>query len=365
MAAVLDLAVDLLETVVTAATSAVDVCWWLVTEGLPLVLQVILDVFMFVWYVLSTVLQSVVLAVLVGWDRLSSAVLYGLPYMEDWWAWSVEAIPMAIHYIIAWTYSLYSGMWTVISTGLAGVWNIGVFLLGVVLPQVVAVVSYAIHFLWFLLTKGFSAVLWIIYTVFSACSLLLSRLTTLVFDLPWKSTGHFASDSDQVLHTMGDWGLRVVGLICTLLMGFCILVLLIVIASTVMYRLVPYLRTLWQFWYWLRHKMIHGTQHQRPQTQPLHHQHQDMHRHVPPAHQVLQRKPLTQPAPPPAGGSEAQRLQHELEQRRLCVVCLDEEKEMMLKPCNHLCVCGECVQRLNGMCPICRRMFQGYERVYT
>ena len=376
MAVVLDLATALLETIVTAATSTVDVCLWLVAVGLPLVMQLILDVFMSIWYVSSSVLQTVAMAVLLGWERLSSAFHYGLPYMEDWWAWSVEATPVAIHYIIAGAYSLYSGMWTLISTVFAGVWNTGVFLVGVVLPQAATVVSYTIHFLWFLLTKCFSGVLWITYTVISACSLLLSRLTTLVhgaahipldlFHLPWKATEHFASDSGQVLHAVGDWGSRVVVLVCSLVVGACILVFLVVTVSAVMY-IGPCLVTLQQCWYWLKQKVIHNTQHQRPQAQPLHHQHQDMHRHTPPAQPlspVLQRRPLTHPATP-AGGSEAQRLQHELEQRRLCVVCLDEEKEMMLKPCNHLCVCGECVQCLDGTCPVCRGAFQGYERVYT
>lgn len=52
---------------------------------------------------------------------------------------------------------------------------------------------------------------------------------------------------------------------------------------------------------------------------------------------------------------------------RLCVVCVEKEKAVMLRPCNHVCLCTECsknIRLLRGMCPICRENITKTERVY-
>jgi hypothetical protein len=43
-------------------------------------------------------------------------------------------------------------------------------------------------------------------------------------------------------------------------------------------------------------------------------------------------------------------------ERRLCVVCQDRERAVMLQPCNHVCVCAECAAELPAprLCPVCR-----------
>lgn len=46
---------------------------------------------------------------------------------------------------------------------------------------------------------------------------------------------------------------------------------------------------------------------------------------------------------------------------KLCVICQDREKCIMILPCRHLCVCTDCCQPLlrhNNSCPICRRPCQ-------
>lgn len=44
---------------------------------------------------------------------------------------------------------------------------------------------------------------------------------------------------------------------------------------------------------------------------------------------------------------------------KLCVICQDNEKCIMILPCRHLCICQDCQEPLrrrgNNMCPICRR----------
>ena len=40
-----------------------------------------------------------------------------------------------------------------------------------------------------------------------------------------------------------------------------------------------------------------------------------------------------------------------------CVVCLDKEKTILLRPCNHLCICESCMGAVQT-CPLCRQNIQ-------
>jgi hypothetical protein len=42
---------------------------------------------------------------------------------------------------------------------------------------------------------------------------------------------------------------------------------------------------------------------------------------------------------------------------RTCVVCLEREREVVLHPCRHYCLCIECSDRLR-QCPMCRRRIE-------
>ena len=56
----------------------------------------------------------------------------------------------------------------------------------------------------------------------------------------------------------------------------------------------------------------------------------------------------------------------ELSQERdkfLCVVCQDLKREVILKPCNHYCLCHECSRALRE-CPICKRRVRNTEIIY-
>ncbi len=37
-----------------------------------------------------------------------------------------------------------------------------------------------------------------------------------------------------------------------------------------------------------------------------------------------------------------------------CVVCYENEVCIMIKPCNHLCICVRCSKKMNTICPMCR-----------
>jgi len=57
------------------------------------------------------------------------------------------------------------------------------------------------------------------------------------------------------------------------------------------------------------------------------------------------------------------RSQEKLQQRRsflvsernLCVICQDAQKTILLRPCNHLCLCGNCASNVTAVrrCPLC------------
>lgn len=44
---------------------------------------------------------------------------------------------------------------------------------------------------------------------------------------------------------------------------------------------------------------------------------------------------------------------------KLCVVCLERERDVMLLPCNHAVLCGKCkpavLAKLGNTCPLCRQ----------
>ena len=52
-----------------------------------------------------------------------------------------------------------------------------------------------------------------------------------------------------------------------------------------------------------------------------------------------------------------------MKQQRLCVVCVDGQRDTVIKPCSHLCVCSVCAHALS-VCPICRRPVKRKEKIF-
>ena len=52
------------------------------------------------------------------------------------------------------------------------------------------------------------------------------------------------------------------------------------------------------------------------------------------------------------------------EESKQCVVCMDRLREMIIRPCNHYCVCQSCARRL-PKCPLCNRRIGRAEKVYN
>jgi len=67
------------------------------------------------------------------------------------------------------------------------------------------------------------------------------------------------------------------------------------------------------------------------------------------------------------GDNDAMKKVEKLEEEMLCVVCQGNKKNILLQPCNHVCLCPSCiteVMRLNGHCPLCRNRISKWTKVY-
>ena len=53
-----------------------------------------------------------------------------------------------------------------------------------------------------------------------------------------------------------------------------------------------------------------------------------------------------------------------VQELKLCVICLDKERDMVLTPCFHLCLCTECSVPLTR-CPLCRNEIVSKNKVYS
>jgi len=49
----------------------------------------------------------------------------------------------------------------------------------------------------------------------------------------------------------------------------------------------------------------------------------------------------------------------------LCIVCLTNPREVILIPCGHVAVCLDCLERMDGACPICRAGYTSTHAAYV
>jgi hypothetical protein len=69
--------------------------------------------------------------------------------------------------------------------------------------------------------------------------------------------------------------------------------------------------------------------------------------------------------PPASFGSSNPAQQHQESSSLSCVICLDAQREVLVKPCNHLAMCMACgSNRAIILCPLCRHTIRGRVRVY-
>lgn len=73
-------------------------------------------------------------------------------------------------------------------------------------------------------------------------------------------------------------------------------------------------------------------------------------------------------SPPKGRKAERKSVEEALNDGRLqCCVCVHKEKNIILRPCMHLCLCDGCLTpylRHQNTCPICRSTIDGYDKVF-
>lgn len=54
------------------------------------------------------------------------------------------------------------------------------------------------------------------------------------------------------------------------------------------------------------------------------------------------------------------------DEQRLCVICQERDKSVVLLPCRHLCICDQCAEYDQlRVCPLCRRDIESKFAVYS
>ncbi|OQV14055.1 hypothetical protein BV898_11720 [Hypsibius exemplaris] len=61
---------------------------------------------------------------------------------------------------------------------------------------------------------------------------------------------------------------------------------------------------------------------------------------------------------------EVDKLIQAQEDEKLCSICQDSPKNMVLIPCGHICICQDCSQRDINVCPLCRALVTSKNRVH-
>ncbi|KAI6656812.1 Mitochondrial ubiquitin ligase activator of nfkb 1 [Oopsacas minuta] len=48
----------------------------------------------------------------------------------------------------------------------------------------------------------------------------------------------------------------------------------------------------------------------------------------------------------------------------VCTICYERPVRVLVKPCNHACLCTTCATKVEGLCPICRVRISKFEKVF-
>ena len=53
-----------------------------------------------------------------------------------------------------------------------------------------------------------------------------------------------------------------------------------------------------------------------------------------------------------------------VEGRLVCSICYERQVQLLVKNCNHACLCVTCAPKVKGLCPICRSQIVRFEKIY-
>lgn len=54
----------------------------------------------------------------------------------------------------------------------------------------------------------------------------------------------------------------------------------------------------------------------------------------------------------------------ELSEIEICVVCKENPKEIIVRPCGHVCLCEDCSERITNLCPVCKSTIENKEAAF-
>lgn len=377
--AVTDAVSVVIEALHVVVSSIAALLHWVTTEVLPVVVEFIVSTLPLVSSAALLGLQLVLETVQRHGFLIYTLVL---SLLEGLWDVVTAAIPLAWYCLSSASLALYSLGQTVCSVTTSCVitaYSIACDAATFIIPNAVLIFSGLINIFLTIVAGLAQGTVAIVAEAWNVTTFLFSSLLSTggqVTHTLWSITSHFLSadilhevektvvTTFQMLHTLTVYALKVVVVIVT------ITVLLVVVRR--LYRSAP---VIWNHWLRLQQYLynklqrharqnapeeVHGVDRPRQQHRVTSRLNVDNPRPAPlPSRQPG--SPPTSPSPPHSSGSPTT---NDGDTNRLCVVCIDNERQVLLRPCNHYCVCDVCSRRLGGVCPMCRANFTSSEVIH-
>lgn len=376
LAAITDAVSVVIEVIHVIVSSIADVLHWVTTEILPVVIDFIVNTLPLVSFAALQGLQLVLETV----ERHAILIFtLVLSLLERLWDVVTTAIPLAWYCVSTAALTLYSLGHTVCSVAASCMimaYNLACDAVTFVIPSTVLLVSGLISVFLTVVTGVVQGTVTIFSEAWEVAIFLFSSLLSIggqVTHTLWTIMSHFLSADIlhemekttatmfQMLHTLSVYALKVVVVIVT------VIVLRVVVRG--LYRSAPVIKNHWlRLQHYLSYKLqrytrqnatqqVHGVDRPRLQRRVISQLNVDN----PPAPSRQPGSPPSSPSSPHSSGSPAT---NDGEPNRLCVVCIDNERQVLLRPCNHYCVCTVCSRRLGGVCPMCRANFTSSEVIH-
>ena len=389
-----------------AAHAIFDVCYstiyitvnaflWVVTSLIPQAFTFLLDVLSLAWSALLQVIQTANTVVLQIIELFTSIFSSSLPVLEGIARFCSETVPLIWTHVSSGVQAMLSVGWNLLSAASSGVVVALQYVidgLSYAVPAVLGGVEITLVYLWYIaialgnglltvLSAVWAAVVFVFVTLVSTITLVANFTWSIVSTVFSGAFESFGSDSMQLRHRMGEWGVNAVQKVVVIIQVLCSLLALLVITGIILYYIKKNVQLIKNYWSRLwQHQPPHPPPPLQPARQPP----------VDHARQNTRASVLPNPMDPLHHGATAAPLNRRLsssnesstsssslqqprqrggsvdaaDQGRLCVVCWDNDREVLLRPCNHYCVCTECCRQLGGKCPMCRRTFTNSERIY-
>ena len=377
----------MLTVIIDTATSLIEFCYvyilWVTGELFPVVTESIANI-------LSHVCNTAMLVARETFEfmtELTSTVLHtAVPVIEDT---VTRAIPLTVECVTG----AVLGVWLLISNTCSLFFNFFLSLFNFVyasvtfiVPNIFAGISALVQLVMTLVALCISGTLTVVCAIWNLAVFLTSSalsITTSIAGIALRSLSvFFSGEIKHGLESFGSEPTRVTREVSVWLANMALEVLLIVLTLAILVGLASLLccyffRDCWRL---LQHQFLarglrtlravrntaragNAQQRVRAENQPVRNDSRTNPPSHVPRHRLTPGRARSQPSSRSASGAQRPG-GSDGEQNRLCVVCLDNQKQVLLRPCMHYCVCGVCSRRLGGECPICRKHFTDTEVIH-